>query len=122
MRVSSVTAPPLTGTLKSTRISTRFPAQSRSCTVRLAKLIASGELEQCVDDAVREAPLVVVPRQHLDHVARHDVRGQRVEHAARGVADDVVGDDGVGAVLEDALHRPVLSPARRGWPAITFWP
>src|SRR6185503_11844669 len=102
MRVSSVTAPPLTGTLKSTRMSTRFPLQSRSTTVRLAKLTTrSVELHQRVHDAVREAPLVVVPGQHLDHVALHDVRGQRIEHAARGIPDDVVGDDRVGAVLED---------------------
>src|SRR5262245_11347760 len=98
MRVSSLTSPSATGTLKSTRTSTRFPAQSRSCTVRFAKLTSrSGELEERIHDAVRKAPLVVIPGQHLDHVALHDVRGQRVEHAARGVADDVVGDDRVGA-------------------------
>src|SRR5262252_4408663 len=99
MRVSSVTAPSDTGTLKSTRTSTRFPAQSRSCTVRLAKLTAAfsrlGELEERVHDAVRETPLVVVPRQHLDHVALHDARGERVEDAARRVAHDVDRDDGV---------------------------
>src|SRR5262249_30392432 len=98
MRVSSLTWPPLTGTLKSTRTSTRFPAQSRSCTVFLAKLMRrSGQLQQRIDDAIGEAPLVVVPRQHLHHVVLHDVRQHGVEHAARGIADDVVRDDRVGA-------------------------
>src|ERR1041385_7284087 len=89
MRVSSVTAPPATGTLKSARTSTRRPRQSRSFTVFFAKgfgelcvpLIAGsacrrnrGHLEQRVDDAVRETPLVVVPRQHLDEVRSEERR------------------------------------------------
>ena len=39
MRVASVTSPSLVGTLKSTRTNTRLPAQSRCCTVFLAKLM-----------------------------------------------------------------------------------
>src|SRR5690349_22922182 len=53
-----------------------------------------------VTEAVRVAPLVVVPADDLDLVA--DDLGQRsVEDARGGVGDDVGGHDRVGRVLEE---------------------
>ena len=56
-----------------------------------------------VDDAVRVAPLVVVPGDDLDHRPVHH-RGQLgVDDRGGRVPDDVRGDDRVLGVLEDAL-------------------
>src|ERR1044072_159605 len=127
MRVSWVTAPPLTGTLKSPRTSTRLPAQSRCWTVFFANVTgapsgrmasSSGELEQRVDDAVRETPLVVVPRQDLHQVTLHNVRGQGIDDAARRIADDVVRHDRVVAKLEDAAERALGRGLERGIPLV----
>src|SRR5689334_6032904 len=101
MRVSSATSPSWMGTLKSTRTSTRRPAGCRSFTLFLRAVAtpmkaSSGHLEQRVDDAIREACFVVVPREHLDQIAVHHVGGEGVEHAAVRVADHVARDDRIG--------------------------
>ena len=61
--------PSFSGTLKSTRTSTRAPSSSgRSRTDRLRKLLNQLFLQDAadqVDQAVRIAPLVVVPGEHL---------------------------------------------------------
>ena len=83
MRVSSPMTPPLSGTLKSTRMKTRRPFRLRSRIVRLPRhqpatlQTARYDLTQQVDAAVRVAPLVVVPRQHLHEVAVHHLRVRR---------------------------------------------
>jgi nitroimidazol reductase NimA-like FMN-containing flavoprotein (pyridoxamine 5'-phosphate oxidase superfamily) len=50
-------------------------------------------------------PLVVVPAEHLDQPPGR-LGQRRVEHARRGVADDIAGDNGIGAVPQDARQRP----------------
>ena len=50
------------------------------------------------------APLVVVPHGDFDHVAVEDDRVVGIENRAGRVADDVRGDDGIGHVLDNALH------------------
>src|SRR5690606_10636701 len=87
MRASLVTRPSLTGTLRSSRISTRLPRKSRSLIRTTLSAIVlpqkSGsdpifkllrvcpyflelaEQDRDVEHAVREAPLVVVPRARL---------------------------------------------------------
>ncbi len=54
---------------------------------------------------VRIAPLVVVPADDLDEVAVDDQGLVGHEDAGMRVADDVAGDQRVGAVFEDALER-----------------
>jgi hypothetical protein len=66
---------------------------------------AGGEELQRVDHSVGEAPLVVVPGDHL-HVAAVDAGESSVEDGRGGVADDVGGDQRVVGVLEDAGERP----------------
>ena len=70
------------------------------------------DLDQ-VDQAVRVAPLVVVPAHHLDEVA-HRHRERRVERARRRRADDVGGDDRVLGYSSTAASGP--RSARRGTP------
>ena len=111
-------ARPSSGTLKSTRTSTRCPlATSRSRTrplaerrIRGARVAASGDrrarqhpLGQ-VDDAVRVAPLVVVPGDDLHELAVDHHRQRRVEDRRVRRGDDVGRDDRVLVVLEDALE------------------
>ena len=91
--MSSVIAPFLIGTLKSTRTKTRLPVRSRSVTRtgHLQPLLA--EEAQQVDAAARIAPLVVVPRQDLHEVAVHDAGVRRVEDRRVGVAAEVDRDE-----------------------------
>src|SRR5438094_5418176 len=118
MRVSSATFPFLSGTLKSTRTSTRFPCGSRSRIVRLVKArvaeVTSGrdgggetlrDVCRDVGDAAGVAPLVVVPRDDLDHVAEDD-RVERGEDARSRVAPQIARDQRFLGVAEDRLERP----------------
>jgi len=60
-----------------------------------------------VHDAVRVAPLVVVPGDALHELGReHDAR-PGVEDAGRGLRLEVRGDEGLVAVAQDAVHRAV---------------
>src|SRR2546423_3893210 len=92
IRVSSPMMPPLSGTLKSTRMKTRWPWRSRSLmdSFMVARLVRSAaaarrseslrhELPQQIDAAVRIAPLVVVPREDLHEVAVHHFRIRHVD-------------------------------------------
>src|SRR5438046_8588245 len=103
MRESSVTLPSSSGTLKSTRTKTRFPATSRSRIVSLfmgrsgcsrpprsggaggASRELRGDESQEIGTATAVTPLVVVPGDDLDHrpaehhgAGRVDDRGARV--------------------------------------------
>src|SRR5215468_6386066 len=87
MRVSSVTAPSFSGTLKSTRINTRFPSKSTSLIVSLSMLLefACHQLDQVAATA-GVTPLIVVPRQHLhalvaDHLCILCVHNRRIRIA-----------------------------------------
>src|SRR4051794_5327615 len=108
MRASSATSPFFSGTLKSTRTSTRSPGRvSRSRSVFLpsptvALNAPSQQLLGQVHHAVRVTPLVVVPGADLDH-GSVDHRQPRVEDRRVGRLDDVARHDGVLGVREDAL-------------------
>src|SRR5947199_3352709 len=72
-RVSSVIAPVAScGALRSTRTSARLPRTSRSRTVAFSILEPLSDEAGQVADAARVAPLVVVPRDDLHHVAEGD--------------------------------------------------
>ena len=60
---------------------------------------------QQVHAAVGVAPFVVVPATDLDETVVDDHGQLGVEDARRGVLHDVYGDDGVLAVLENAVER-----------------
>src|ERR1035437_2057635 len=133
IRLSSVIFPSSSGTLKSTRRKTRFPAASRSLMVSLfivTSVVAwtrplsraasrppglacwcwlqtlGDELGQ-VGDAGAVAPLVVVPRQHLGKVAgAADDHGQGgVDDGRAGVALEVHRDERLVGDAEDVLER-----------------
>src|SRR5690606_19370733 len=104
IRVSSVTRPSASGTLKSTRTRTRLPSTSASVTEALLNAISAlspwrssawlENLAEQLDAAVRVAPLVVVPGDRLDQVAVADHLGElRVEDRRVRIADDVGRDD-----------------------------
>ena len=109
------------GTLKSTRTSTRLPSTSTSLTVffgdsrrrsvaaevktydRVA--VRAGPLEHLrrqVHQAARVAPLVVVPGEHLHEGSRPDHREPGVEDRRVGRLVDVGGDDRILGVGQDA--------------------
>src|SRR5690606_31410400 len=125
MRVASVTLPSLTGTLRSTRTSTRLPAMS----VRVSRVLkAMGRLPAGqrgygaregairissdqfakrngrVGHAVREAPLVVVPGQDAHEVAVEDLGLVGGEVRGVAVVVEVDRDERAGDVVEDALQ------------------
>src|SRR5262250_2561321 len=98
-RVSFSTRPSLTGTLKSTRMRTRLPSSARSSMKSLAMLaslrravLLRHEADE-IDDAVRVAPLVVVPGHDLEEplLALQIVleRGGRVIDRRAPVVDEV---------------------------------
>src|SRR4051794_21846132 len=108
MRASSVTWPSFRGTLKSTRRTTGVPRSTfRSRSVFLPKVtpeagtVALEDLLRQLHDAVRVAPLVVVPGHDLHEPALEDHRQRCVEDRRVRGLDDVGGDDRVGAVLQD---------------------
>src|SRR5687767_13456829 len=96
MRVSSSTLPSLIGTLKSTRMKTRSPLRGRSLMDNLATKIQStdytdfqnnnlcnlwmdlqslaGDILDQIAHTTRVAPLVVVPRKHLQHLSADHFR------------------------------------------------
>src|SRR6266699_6997244 len=106
IRVSSVICwSASNGTLKSTRASTRFPATSIS---RIVFLFISLQAFLCnevseVSDAARVAPLVVVPRDNLDHVTAKNHRREPVHNRRMRVAPEVSGDQGLLCVIKDTI-------------------
>src|SRR5256885_4024877 len=107
MRESSVTLPSSSGTLKSTRTRTRFPATSRSRIVSLsmgrsgcfrpppsggaggASRELRGDEGQEVRAAAAVAPLVVVPGDDLDHRPAEHHRALAVDDRRARVAPEV---------------------------------
>src|SRR6266446_2877704 len=136
MRVSSVTTPSLSGTLKSTRMKTRFPRRSRSLMVSLfiVQEVASDEwlvarraspflppLSQPISsefggqefDEVAAtagiAPLVVVPGQDFYAAVADDLCVFGIDDGGIRIAFEVGGDEFFLGVGENALHRAVGS-------------
>src|SRR5205823_6838135 len=109
------TSPPASGTLKSTRTRTRFPRGSKSRMVRLANatrgLAAGGDrLAELRGDKGRDVgetagvpPLVVVPGDHLDHVAEHD-RVDAAHDRRVSVALEIARDQRIFRVVHDPLE------------------
>src|SRR5271165_1869069 len=130
IRVSSLTTTSPSGsvpsgTLKSTRTSTRLPRTSRSSmllnvlhpsAVRSASphrppvracpgpAPSQNPLRQ-IHQAVGVAPLVVVPRDDLEHRAVQHGRQLRVDDRREGRCDDVARDDRVLGVLHERRER-----------------
>src|SRR5215510_5109100 len=106
IRVSSLITPPLSGTLKSTRMKTRLPLRSTSLIVCVTALQSlGGHVDEQVDAAARVAPLVVVPRQHLREVAVHHLRVGGVDDRRVGVLLEVDRDERRVLDREDPLER-----------------
>src|SRR3954454_8591328 len=108
MRASSVTWPFFRGTLKSTRRTTGMPRSTfRSRSVFLPKVtpdagtVVLEDLLRQLCDAVRVAPLVVVPGDDLHEPALDHHRQRGVEDRGVRRLDDVRRDDRVLVVLED---------------------
>src|SRR5690606_34280324 len=103
-RPSSVIRSPSSGTLRSLRTRTRLPRRSPRSSMRFtATSEGLADLDGQVDQAAGVAPLVVVPADDL-HLVADDPGHARVEDAGVRVGLDVLGDDRVLGVLEDALE------------------
>src|SRR3989442_472744 len=98
-------------TLKSRGMKSRFWAISSCSMDRIIPgqpLQLAADEEGHVDHPVREAPLVVVPGEHLDELAVVRQRGLRgIEDGRCRVAVVVDRDGRLGVVLEDALQLPL---------------
>src|SRR5437870_4080549 len=109
MRASLVTAPFCTGTFKSSLIRTRLPRRSVSV-IRNTFILSYSGLRlrpghSGVEHAIREAPLVVVPRAHL-HERAFDHLGERgVERRGMRIVVEVDRHERAVTVREDALPR-----------------
>src|SRR4029453_13363876 len=110
------TLPSFTGTLKSTRISTRRPPCFRSSmnSLAMARLLLAPQVPlrhvaQQVHAAVGVAPLVVVPGHHLEQalLALEVVLQRRERVVDRGalVVDEVGRDHLLVAVAQDPLQE-----------------
>src|SRR5258708_6604514 len=118
IRVSSRMAPLAIGTLKSTRTKTRSPRRfRRSLTVcfgirnpprgRVPSGVVAGSHEvQQVLQAIREAPLVVVPGKDFGQVAVHDLGEGGVHDGGGGVAPEVHRNQLLVGDLQNPLHGP----------------
>src|SRR6478735_222131 len=100
MRTSACASPGGAGT----RTRTHGATQGCAASAGGSELLADQGGQR--DEAVRVAPLVVVPGDDLDLVADH-LRELRVEDALVRVGDDVARDDLVLGVLQRALERAV---------------
>src|SRR3954467_1151943 len=110
MRASLVTLPPSTGTFRSSRIRTRLPARSWSAmrsTFTARALRGPGPGDGRVEHAIGEAPLVVVPRAHLDQRAFADARQGGVVGGRSRVVVVVDGDQLLVGVGQHALQSAV---------------
>src|SRR5271165_4660487 len=104
IRVASATLPFSTGTLKSTRTSTRLPLTSAPSSVRkdgiepAISFLRSASCDELahgnggVDHAVGEAPFVVVPRHHPHQRAVDDLGLVDGEHRRMRIMIEVAGD------------------------------
>src|SRR5713226_4055271 len=141
MRVSSVTTPSLSGTLKSTRMKTRFPRRSRSLMVSLFMVqeaasdewlvarraspflpplsqpisleLGGQELDEVAATA-GVAPLVVVPGQNFHAAVADDLCVFGIDYGRIRIAFEVGGDEFFLGVGEDAFHRAIGGGFQRG--------
>mmetsp|Transcript_24576 Transcript_24576/g.60390 ORF Transcript_24576/g.60390 Transcript_24576/m.60390 type:complete len:386 (-) Transcript_24576:348-1505(-) len=79
------------------------PATPRDLTDLRGAPLGGGELSQ-VDHALGVAPLVIVPRHHLDQVVAHHHGERGVDGGGDVGAQEVAGHQGLVAHGEDALH------------------
>src|SRR5579864_6024997 len=114
MRVSSLTRPSSdNGTLKSTRMKTRWPSSFKSCIESLAMVSASrsepffGDEVDEVAHAARISPLVVVPGDDFHTVTRNYPSEERVYDGGPIVAAVIDRDQLFGGVAENTLHRSI---------------
>src|SRR5579859_7842483 len=115
MRASLVTMPSFTGTFKSSRISTRFPARFKldiflifiaPCPPEPPRL-CFGPRQRGIEHPVGEAPFVVVPGAHFDQRALDDLGERRIIGRRRRIVIEVHGHEGGIAVGQDALQVAV---------------
>src|SRR4029079_16120299 len=119
MRESSVTRPSARGTLKSTRTKTRLAATAASrilsLSIGVARSDGDGQASRDERDQVSHtaavSPLVVVPRDDLDHRPAQDHGRRGVDDRAPAVALEVHRDERLVGDAEDALHRAGLRRA-----------
>src|SRR5437868_7234124 len=131
--VSSATFPFSIGTLKSTRMNTRFPARSRSVMESLVIYFVTGhlslvihsapdirrlpsvrnELDQ-IDDPAGVAPLIVIPGQQLDELPVHYIRVFSVQNRGVRVASEIGGYQRLIGIGENAPQRAVSRFLHRG--------
>ena len=124
IRESSVTLPSWSGTLKSTRTKTRLPLASTSRIVSLSICVGrrSGDADgQALGDEADQvghpaavAPLVVVPRDHLDHRPADHHRRCGVDDRRAGVAPEVGRHERLVGDAQDPLERAGGGLAERG--------
>src|ERR1700730_12342166 len=103
MRRSLVTLPASSsGTLKSTRTSTRLPFRSFSSDrVFLPMSSLADHVPQQIDTAVRVAPFVVVPAHQFEEAVIQTDAGTGLEDAGVVIVHEVAGDDFILCVSED---------------------
>src|ERR1700693_3516773 len=115
MRASLVTTPSFTGTFKSSRISTRFPARSKLDIFLIFIFLpprpppssCSRPRQRGVEHSVGETPFVVVPGADLDQSALDDFGERRIIGRRRRIMIEVHGDQRRIVVCQDALHVAV---------------
>src|ERR1700692_2514457 len=115
MRASLVTTPSCTGTFKSSRISTRFPARSKldiflifiSFAPADSRSLCSGPRQCGVEHSVGEAPFVAVPGADLDQGALNDLGERRIVGRRRRIVIEVHGDQRPIVVGQDAFQVAV---------------
>src|SRR5262249_9144507 len=117
MRVSSVTVPSRSGTLKSTRINTRLPGKSRSEMESLFTILSQGlphnELDQ-VAEPHAEAPFVVVPREDFQHPVPDRFCQRAVDYGRMRVVEKIGRNEFLIGVLHNPLQRALCSGLKSG--------
>src|SRR5262249_56934276 len=94
------------GAVRAGGMKARLPLTSSDSSARIAgrpRSEALADEQGNVAHAVREAPLVVVPRENLDEGAVDHVGQLRVERGRHGGAVEVARDEWLVDVGEDAL-------------------
>src|SRR5580765_5738619 len=129
IRVSSPITPFFSGTLKSTRMKTRWPLRSRSVMDSFGMVMPGpkrtrpttfaletlgDELAEQIDAAVRVAPFVVVPGEHLQEVALHHLGVWHVDDRGVRVALEIDRHQLLVRAGEDPLQRAVGRLLQRG--------
>src|SRR5690606_25686753 len=116
-RAVLVTLPSLIGAFRSSRISTRRSRSGSSVIFSTASatapLLQLRERERRVEHAVREAPLVVVPRADLHEALALNLRERRVVDRGGRVVIEVDRDQRLLGVLEHALQGALRGLAHR---------